>query len=121
MRTLRAVAVAVVVSGGFAFAGEKQAGAAPASSELHAQMTASAQKMQRMKMSGDFDHDFVKSLRQHHRDGIEMAKLALKHARDPQAREFAQKVVDQQTRELKELDAWLAQHAHGGSGTHHPE
>jgi uncharacterized protein (DUF305 family) len=86
------------------------------SKTLHQQMMSSAEKMKSMTMTGDFDHDFMMSMRDHHKDGVEMAKLALKQAKDKKARDFAQKVVDQQTKEMKELDAWLAQHSAGGTG-----
>ena len=73
-------------------------------------MMKSASDMKSMKMTGDVDRDFVAAMRKHHQDGIAMAKIALQHAKDAMAREFAQKIVDDQTRDLQQFDAWLAQH-----------
>lgn len=98
--------------------------------QLHEHMKKSASETQRMKMTGDVDHDFVAAMRKHHQDGIAMAKIALANGKDPKAREFAQKIVDDQTRELQQFDAWLAQHkpepasrdsheGHGAQGSSH--
>lgn len=90
------------------------------SDELHQHMQTSAQKMSQMPMTGDLEHDFMASMRQHHLDGIEMSKVALKHAKDAKARQFAQKTIRMQEKDVKELDAWLAKHkarsATGGAG-----
>lgn len=82
----------------------------PTASSLHEVMQKSAQKMQAMKMTGDVDHDFVMAMRDHHMDGIEMAKVALAQGKDAQAKAFAKRIIQNQTKEIKELDAWLAKH-----------
>lgn len=85
--------------------------AASASHDLHAHVVRSAGEMQAMPMTGDIDHDFMASMRKHHQDGIRMAEIALRSAKDPAARSFAQKVIDEQTRDLSKLDAWLKKHS----------
>lgn len=125
MRTWRWVVVsgAMLAAGGVAVAQQEQqsqmghehmaqmgqAGGG-GSKALHQQMMKSSKKMQQMKMTGNFDHDFVMSMRQHHQDGIEMAQMAVKNAQDEKVREMAQRIVDTQEKDLKEFDAWLAQH-----------
>lgn len=103
------VAGALVAAGSVAGAGTA-AGGEGGSAELHRQMITSANETRQLPMTGDVDHDFVLAMSKHHEDGIELARIALENAKDPQARRFARRVVDQQTREKKELDAWLAKH-----------
>jgi uncharacterized protein (DUF305 family) len=78
--------------------------------QLHQHMMKSAQEMRSMKMTGDVDHDFVTAMRMHHQDGIAIARIALEHGKDAKAREIAQRIIDEQQEDLKELDAWLSQH-----------
>ena len=75
-----------------------------------------AQKLGQMQMTGNVEHDFMATMRQHHLHGIELAKVALKHTKDAKVRQFAQKTIKTQQRDVKELDAWLAKHPAKGSG-----
>ncbi len=60
--------------------------------------------------SGDADVDFRTHMIPHHRGAVAMAKVALKHARDPATKQMAQKIIDDQDREISEMEAWLKQH-----------
>lgn len=86
--------------------GQAQAGSA----QMHEHMKKAGREMQSMKMSGDVDRDFVTAMRKHHQDGIAMAKMVLEHGKDPKTREMAQRIMDEQQKDLKEFDAWLAEH-----------
>ena len=126
MTKLRAVALtlmaAVGISAGAIAADEKSKGAAAGhnhgtaanvgtgSKELHEHMMKASTSMKSMRMTGDVDHDFVTSMRQHHQDGIEMANIALQHGTDTKAKEFARKMIDAQKKDIAELDRWLAEH-----------
>lgn len=68
------------------------------------------QKMASMPMSGNQDHDFAMMMRAHHQAGVDMAEAELKHGKDPQMKQAAKKIVADQTKEIKKLDAWLAKH-----------
>jgi uncharacterized protein (DUF305 family) len=46
----------------------------------------------------------------HHQGAIDMARIELESGRDPQLREMAQKVIEDQEREIAALKEWLAQH-----------
>lgn len=81
--------------------------------QLHESMTKGAQEMQSMDMSGDLDRDFVKSMLMHHRHGVEMAKIQAEHGSDAKAKSFAKKIIDAQTKEIKQLEGWLQAHPEG--------
>ena len=64
-----------------------------------------------MEFTGNADVDFAKSMIKHHEGGIEMAKILLKHGKDPEMRKKAEKLIKDQDQENKEFQAWLKNHA----------
>lgn len=80
------------------------------SAELHAQMLHGMQEMQGMRLTGDTDKDFVRVMRMHHLQGIAMARAQVEHGTDPHVKQFARRIIDSQTREVKQFDEWLQQH-----------
>ncbi len=67
-------------------------------------------KMSNMEMTGDQDHDFAMMMRSHHQAGLDMANAELKNGKDKQLKQMAKKIVTAQTKEIKELDQWMAKH-----------
>ena len=63
-----------------------------------------------MPMTGDQDVDFARMMIPHHQGAIDMARVAMKHAKDPWTRQLAEAVIVEQQREIAEMQAWLAQH-----------
>lgn len=52
------------------------------------------------------DQAYIARMIEHHRGAVAMAEVALKASRDPEVRRMAQVVVDSQTREIAEMQAW---------------
>lgn len=84
------------------------------SAELRQTMTQASQKMASMSMSGDVDHDFVMSMKMHREEAVKMAKIALREAADPKAKDFARRIISAQEKEIAEFDRWLSQHPEPG-------
>ena len=59
--------------------------------------------------SGNADIDFRTHMIPHHKGAVAMAKVALKHAKDPETKAMAQKIIDDQEKEISEMEAWLKQ------------
>lgn len=77
-----------------------------AGKELMATMDDTMEEMKKIEYSGDADHDYAHLLIQHHKDAIEMAKVEVQHGKDAQLKAMAQKMIEDQTKEISELEAW---------------
>ena len=65
--------------------------------------------MQSMRMSGDPDKDFAQMMRMHHKHGVDMAEAELRSGNDPQMKEMARKIVEDQKKDIRKFDDWLSQ------------
>jgi uncharacterized protein (DUF305 family) len=54
-------------------------------------------------MNGNVDHDFTSMMAQHYQQGVDMAKAFVKEAKTKQMKRMAQKVIQEQTKEIAEL------------------
>jgi uncharacterized protein (DUF305 family) len=61
-----------------------------------------------IKLTGDPDIDFVRSMIPHHQGAVEMAELQLKYGKDLQIRQLAEDVIAAQNREIEAMRAWLS-------------
>jgi Cu/Ag efflux protein CusF len=59
-----------------------------------------------MKLVGDPDRDFAAILIAHHEDLIFLARTQLEHGADEQLRQVAQKILDEQQKQISELKEW---------------
>lgn len=60
-------------------------------------------KMNSMKMSGDFDIDFANMLIEHHQGAIDMAQVELSQGKDEKMKSKAQKIITKQKDEQQKL------------------
>lgn len=80
------------------------------SRQLHQSMMSGMQDMQRKPLTGDVDKDFLRMMRQHHLQGIEMARIQLQSGDDAEAKRMAQKMIDEQQKDIAHIDSWLQRH-----------
>jgi Cu/Ag efflux protein CusF len=59
-----------------------------------------------MKLADDPDKDFAALLIAHHEDLIFLARTQLEHGADEQLRQVAQKILDEQQKQISELKEW---------------
>ena len=55
----------------------------------------------------EFDIAFLSQMIAHHQAAVEMAKQALSNAKRPETKADAQRVIDAQTQEIKQMTGWL--------------
>ncbi len=59
-------------------------------------------------MSGDaFDRMFLQMMSTHHQGAVTMAETELKDGQNPEARKLAQRIIDDQQREITEMQSLL--------------
>ena len=63
-----------------------------------------------VRYTGDPDVDFRAKMIPHHQGAIDMAEVALKHAKDPATKKMAQAIIDAQKKEIAAMQAWLKRH-----------
>ena len=66
-------------------------------------MNASLEKLK----GAEFEQSFLQQMIQHHRSGIEMAKLASDHTSRAELRQFAEKMISKQQAEIDKMTGWL--------------
>ena len=79
----------------------------PASQQMHQHMAQGMQQMQSMPLTGNVDKDFVRMMRMHHQQGVDMARVELEKGASPEVKAMAQKIIDAQQREIAQFDEWL--------------
>lgn len=75
--------------------------------QLSKVMEESHKKIEGMSSMGDADMDFAQMMEAHHKAGIEMAKLQLKNGDDPKIKKMAQKMINEQTKEIAQFQQWM--------------
>lgn len=81
-----------------------------ASMKMRKAMDDMHEKMGKMKMTGDVDHDFVMMMRSHHQGAIEMAQVEVDTGKDAAAINAAKKIIAAQKKEIAQFDAWMKKH-----------
>src|ERR1700704_4187561 len=69
-------------------------------------------RMDAAPYTGNPDVDFRTHMIPHHEGAIAMAKVGLKYAHDAETKRMAQKIIDDQEKEIADMQAWLKRHGH---------
>lgn len=69
-------------------------------------MDKSAMKSDPNAASAPFDLQFIDTMSEHHRSAIEMAEMALKKSENAELKKFAQKIIDDQKKEIAQMKEW---------------
>ena len=78
--------------------------------------------MMAIQSSNSPDNDFASMMKAHHMGAIEMAQMEANQGTNPQIKQMAQKMIDDQQKEVAELNTFLSGHsAHGGGDGFHKE
>ncbi|WP_262032518.1 copper-binding protein [Microvirga sp. Mcv34] len=86
-------------------------GAGPAFERVREVMT---NRFKDMKLPGDPDQDFAAMLIAHHEDLIYLAKTQLEYGGDRQLRQLAQKILDEQQKQISEAKEWQVRSREAG-------
>ena len=63
-------------------------------------------------INGNTDHDFAILMIQHHQSAIENSRLVLLHGHEESMKQMAIKIIDEQEKEISELQDWLLARGH---------
>jgi len=81
-------------------------GAAPSTAAYEAAEAAMHEAM-RSPFTGDPDRDFLNHMIPHHEGAVAMAKIVLRYGRNDDVKRLAQRIVDDQEREIAEMKGML--------------
>jgi uncharacterized protein (DUF305 family) len=94
----------------------------PGNSSMMDIMNKNMQDMKTMQSTGNPDNDFAAMMKTHHMGALEMAQLEVAQGTNPELKKMAQKMIDEQQKEIAELNTFLSGHdAHGGGDAFYKE
>ena len=78
--------------------------------DAHQSMKEMCSQMEEMHMTGDLEQDFAMMMIPHHQGAIDMARAYLLEGNDPELRRMAEKMIEEQEKEIQELQKWVMSH-----------
>jgi uncharacterized protein (DUF305 family) len=117
------ILLAVAVGATLLYLGQRDSGRAAAqsappsgpSAEMMDAMHRMHEGMTRTAMTGDIDRDFVALMVPHHQSAVEMARIYLRHGKDPELRRLSENVIASQEAEIRQMNARGAAPASGAA------
>lgn len=97
--------------GDMSMQGHQMSGMAEFQKESMDGMKAMNMNMMQGMMKKDPDVSFACGMIAHHMGAISMAQVELKYGKNAETKAKAQKIIDDQTKEIKELTAWVEKEA----------
>lgn len=82
---------------------------------MHDAMNGMMQQMTSMQPTGDVDHDFAMMMKHHHQSAVDMARHEVAGGTDDSLKQMAQKMLDDQQKEISTFDQFLQGHQPSGS------
>ena len=61
-------------------------------------------------MTGNPDRDFAAMMVPHHQGALDMARAYLQEGKDPEMRRMAEKTIQDQEKDIRDLREWMAKH-----------
>lgn len=78
-------------------------------SKAHEVKSSDGQECMTIHKTGNADKDFMRNMIPHHQMAIDMAKKELEKGIDREARKMAEKVIEDQSKEIEHMEKWLKQ------------
>jgi uncharacterized protein (DUF305 family) len=74
--------------------------------------------MMQMQMQMNSEFDYLSQMIPHHQEAIDTARIVLEQSNRPEMKEFAQDIIDVQSAEIEQMQAWLGEWYSGQESTH---
>jgi uncharacterized protein (DUF305 family) len=106
--TLAALALPAFAQQGHQGHGARAPANEPASTREYRAANDRMHRDMNIRFTGDADRDFAAGMIPHHQGAIDMARVVLRHGKDPEMKRLAESIIAAQEAEIAQLRAFLA-------------